>query len=162
LDISRINAQNVYPVNAYAGNGARYRPLVGKRSITEASAFWVRLIEAWGDRQLPVSQNGVAVKLGMSQGSTRRWYTGEGLPETETLMRLAELGHVTVHWLLTGEFPKAPVKPGTKLYRFLELWEDLETDGRDAVLRNAEAEAALQTRTGASQTPAKSSRRNAA
>lgn len=63
---------------------------IGGMADTEPSPFWRRLKEALDDIGWPTSQNGLAKKLGMSQGSVRRWYTGEGWPEMDTLRFLAK------------------------------------------------------------------------
>jgi hypothetical protein len=60
-------------------------------------------VQAWDRQGLPTSQNGVATKLNMSQGSTRRWFTGDGLPDTRQIIDIAQRGRVSIHWLLTGE-----------------------------------------------------------
>lgn len=116
---------------------------LGKKPITEPSAFWIRLTECWKQNHLPTTQNGIATRLGMSQGSTRRWFTGEGLPETETLKDLAARGHVTIDWLLTSQLPRAPIKPGSPLYELLEIWYSLDEILRERILHAAMAEKAL-------------------
>lgn len=75
------------------------------RPTTPHSPLWGRLmraIEAAPKSKLPTTQNGIATVLGMSQGSVRRWYTGEGLPELATAIELAKRTGVCVEWLLTG------------------------------------------------------------
>lgn len=123
LLMSLINAQDVNRVNAWRGNTALHNPLMGKQAESEGSEFWQRLVEAWGPRGLPVSQNGVAAKLGMKgNGSTRRWFTGETVPEMGTLAEIAKLGNVTIDWLLTSRFPKHPIEPGTVLGDMHAAW----------------------------------------
>jgi hypothetical protein len=139
-----INAQTVYTVNAYSGNALPHDSAVGKRTESEPSPFWSRLMEAWTPQGLPTSQNGVATKLDMSQGSTRRWFLGEGYPETDVLKRIADLGEVTVDWLLSGEFPKSRIGRTTTLGRFLEVWEQLDDRGKEHVHQAAVGQLALQ------------------
>lgn len=118
---------------------------MGKKAEADPCAFWQRLTEAWSAKGLPTSQNGVADRLGMrGNGSTRRWYLGQGLPETETLIRIADLGKVTVDWLLTGNEPKYPVTPKSALERLLKLWEGLEPENHEYALRALEGELARQ------------------
>lgn len=140
---SRINAQNVKPVNAYTANGATHALKVGKRAETAPCDFWRRLTEAWAAKGLPTSQNGIAGKLDMSQGSTRRWYTGEGYPEIEILRKLASLGGVTIDWLLDERLPKSPIGKQTTLGKFLLLWDQLDEAGMERIHRAALGELAL-------------------
>lgn len=138
-----INAQNVRSVNAYSANESPHARRMGKQAETEASDFWKRLVEAWASKGLPTSQNGIAGKLDMSQGSTRRWYTGEGFPEIEILRKLASLGGVTIDWLLDERLPKSPIGKQTTLGKFLTLWEQLDEAGKERIHRAALGEIAL-------------------
>lgn len=138
-----INAQFVKSVNAYTANESPHARRVGKQAESEASDFWKRLIEAWASKGLPTSQNGIASKLDMSQGSTRRWYTGEGYPEIEILRKLASLGGVTIDWLLDERLPKSPIGKQTTLGKFLALWEQLDEAGQERIHRAALGEIAL-------------------
>lgn len=79
----------------------------------------------------------------MSQGSTRRWYVGDGLPETRQLIEIARLGRVSVHWLLTGEGQES-INLDPETARLLKHWGALLPDGRTAVLRTAKLEHAVQ------------------
>ncbi|MGH9644180.1 MAG: helix-turn-helix domain-containing protein [Terriglobales bacterium] len=136
--MAAINALIVNQVNAYCGNAAAQSRAVGKKPETEACEFWVRMTEAWRKRGLPVTQNGVATKLDMSQGSTRRWYTGEGLPDIKVLMDIAERGRVTIDYLLNGTLPKSPTPKGSKLERLLAIYEVLDDAGRTHLVEAAE------------------------
>lgn len=139
-----INALPVYRVKSRSVNAAAQTRAVGKQATTPASPFWQRLVQAWAKQGLPTSQNGVANKLGdMSQGSTRRWYTGDGFPEIETLVRIARLGRCSLHWLLTGEGPEA-VAYDPDTVDLLRHWNALLPEGRAAVLRMAKMEHAGQ------------------
>jgi hypothetical protein len=139
-----INAQTVKLVNARSANRVPHHGGVGKRTESEPSPFWSRLMEAWRPKGLPTSQNGVATQLDMSQGSTRRWFLGEGYPETDVLKEIAELGEVTVDWLLSGELPKSRIAKGTPLGRLVMVWEQLDAGGRDHVYQAAVGQLALQ------------------
>lgn len=138
-----INAQTASGVNAYTANELPHYSCVGKRSESEPSAFWSRLTEAWTAKGLATSQNGVATKLGMSQGSTRRWFTGEGYPETDVMRRIADLGGVTVDWLLNDTLPRSPIGKGTPLGRLLLVWEQLDDRGKEHVHQSAVGQLAL-------------------
>lgn len=139
-----INAHTVNTVNAYTANDVTHHGRVGKRSESEPSEFWSRLTEAWKPKGLATSQNGVADKLDMSQGSTRRWYTGEGYPEIDVLRRIAELGGVTIDWLLSGTLPKSPIGKTTALGRLMLAWEQLDDHGKEHVYQSAVGQLALQ------------------
>ncbi len=53
----------------------------------------------------------IAKRLGLEKQSVYGWSRGS-LPRVETLSTIAEIGQVSLHWLITGEGPKkAP--PGT-------------------------------------------------
>src|SRR5688572_9859326 len=134
--MTAINAQSAYPVKADCVNTWGHARPVGKPTTTHPSPFWQRLAKAWGRQGLPTSQNGVAKKLGMSQGSTRRWFTGDGYPEIPQLIQVARLGKCSIHWLLTGEPPETPVTdPDT--VALLQHWGDVSPEARKAILRAA-------------------------
>lgn len=116
---------------------------MGKQNESPPSAFWVRLTDAWKLQGHPTSQNGVATKLGMSQGSTRRWYTGEGYPEIEVLRQIAELGKVTIDWLLNETLPRSPIGPNIPLGRLMLIWEQLDEDGKEHTYQSAVGQFAL-------------------
>jgi transcriptional regulator with XRE-family HTH domain len=136
----RINAQTANGVNAVTVNAVLQAVSMGRRSESEPSPFWRRLAEAWAEQDLPVSQNGIATKMNMSQGSVARWYHGEGLPELDTAIKLAERGRVCVDWLLTGRLPKYPISRDPVLREIFEICLQLEEPGRTAVLRTARGE----------------------
>lgn len=140
----QINAQIVNTVNAYTANEVPQDRSVGKPTESPPSAFWKRLTEAWGPLGYPTSQNGVATKLKMSQGSTRRWFTGEGLPETEVIREIANLGGVTIDWLLNETLPRSPIGKKTDLGKLLEVWEKLDKAGREHVYEASQGQLALQ------------------
>lgn len=140
--MSEINAQIVNRVNGLTVNSVLQSPGMPKNAQTHPSLFWTRLTETWGAQGLPVSQNGVAKRLDMSQGSTRRWYTGEGLPELEKLRDIAKLGRTNIDYLLTGAPPKASVRPDSPLWRLLSIWYELDEDDQRHVLKAAEGQSA--------------------
>ena len=76
----------------------------------------------------------------MSQGSVGRWYHGEGFPEMDTCIELAERGRVCVDWLLTGRLPKYPISRDSAMREIFETCQALDDDGRTAVLRAARGE----------------------
>jgi len=145
LDISSFNAQIVNKVNACGANALAQTRRVSRTAEAEPCEFWRRLVEAWEPKGLPTSQNGVAEWFGMKgNGSTGRWYRGDGLPETPKLIRMARAGDVTVDWLLTGNEPRSPIRPGTDLYQLLRLWAVLSSTSREHVMRTVQGEIAMQ------------------
>lgn len=116
---------------------------MGKKAESEPSGFWARLSRAWRKKGLPTSQNGVATLLDMSQGSTRRWYTGEGYPETTVLRDIAKRGDVTIDWLLNDSLPQSPIGRNTSLGRFLAVWEQLDEAGKAHVHQAALGQLAI-------------------
>lgn len=118
---------------------------MGKQAESEPSDFWTRLADAWEPKGLPTSQNGVARELKMSQGSTRRWYTGDGYPETQVLREIARKGNVTIDWLLNGTLPRTPTAAHTPLGRLLLVWEQLDETARELLYKTAQGQLALST-----------------
>jgi transcriptional regulator with XRE-family HTH domain len=142
VDMDPINAQTVNMVNANSGSRCRDNRRMAREPARQPSEFWKRLQEALKDKPLwqPLNANHVATRLKMSQGSVYRWFTGDGLPELDTALYLAEAGGVTVDWLLRGRKPKYPISSDPLLRSLFELCEDLNEDSRKTVLRTAENE----------------------
>lgn len=138
--MTSITAQAVESVNADSGNARGHNMHMGRKSESQPSAFWRRLTDAWSEQDLPTSQNGVATKLKMSQGSVGRWFHGEGLPELETCIDIAGRGRVCVEWLITGTLPKYPISRDPVLREIFEICESLDDSGRAMVLRTAKGE----------------------
>jgi hypothetical protein len=138
--MSPINAHPVKSVNADSGNIVLQAIRMGRKAESAPSAFWERLTEAWSEQELPTTQNGVATKLKMSQGSVGRWYHDEGLPELETCIDIAERGRVCVDWLITGRAPKYPISRDPVIREIFEICDALDETGRTAVLRAARGE----------------------
>lgn len=106
--------------------------------------FWKRLTAAWGARGLPVTQLGIAKKLGMSQGSVGRWKRGPGLPELDVVRDLAKKGDVCIEWLLTGRGPKRPMLIDEETNELLEAWRRLNANNRHHVRLTAKNALAAQ------------------
>lgn len=141
-----INAQSVNSVNARSGNWPGKNSRMGRTSIKPASAFWKRLDDALGQHPsyAPLNPNSLAMKLGMSQGSTSRWYDGIGFPELPTALKLAKDGGVCIDWLLNNVKPKYPISRDPMLRELFDVCESLKEDGRKHVLRAAKGELAQQ------------------
>lgn len=54
-------------------------------------------------KNLGYNQKEMAEKLGTVQTTLSNWETGRANPEIDTLIKIAELGSVSLDWLLTGE-----------------------------------------------------------
>lgn len=140
-----FNAQTVKRVNAYSAKPFGNMASMGRPTESEPSPFWKRLVQSWGARNLPTTQNGIAKRLDMSQGSVRRWFAGEGYPETDTLIKIASLGRVSIDWLLTGKHHSSGVDKD--LDDLLDIWDQLDGQAREHVVRSAKGEAAISTST---------------
>lgn len=140
----RINARRGNRVNAHCVIHLPDHPPMAKKSQTPPSPFWERMTAAWAKHGLPITQNGVATRLNMSQGSTRRWFTGDGRPDTDTLLRIAELGHVSLDWLLTGALPRERAAPNSDLFKLLTIWQAADEQIRAHLLKVAQGLAALE------------------
>jgi transcriptional regulator with XRE-family HTH domain len=109
-------------------------------SSAEPSEFWKRLTEALNGIGWPTTQNGLATKLDMSQGSVRRWYTGEGWPEMDTLRFLAKKTGYTLDWLIDGSGDKQRRPKDAALRELTDTWIGLPTEAQKAILRQAHLE----------------------
>lgn len=110
------------------------------------SDFWKRLDETYG-RHHPMGQTEVARAFGKrGQSTSQRWYNGSALPESETLMQMAERGNTTMDYLVSGRLPKFRVRRGGTLDKLLQLWESLSDDGQRQVLEFAEDKSAREAR----------------
>ena len=146
------SAQTARKVNANTANPSGQTV----RMVSDArKSFWDRLIEAWGARELPTSQLGIAGALSMSQGSVGRWARGEGLPELDVVRELALRGDVCIEWLLTGRGPKRPMPVDEETNELLEIWRKLKDNGRHSVRVAAQGALALQTQTAPASRPAR-------
>ena len=144
----RINAQTANRVNARTvmQRVQNFRMETQNSPMDKAppSPLWQRLTVAMKAAKLPVSQNGIATLLDMSQGSVRRWFTGEGLPELKTAIDLAERTGFCVEWILTGRGPERPDPYDADLSDLIRHWRVLQPEGRLQVLRTAKLEHAVQ------------------
>jgi hypothetical protein len=140
--IRTINAQTGKCVNAETGNRRRENGRMARPATRPASPFWARLEEALGRHPAyqPFNANALSKKLSMSQGSVYRWYDGTGYPELETALKLAKDGGVCVDWLLNNVKPKHPISKDPVLKELLEICEEMDTEGRERVLRAARGE----------------------
>lgn len=160
LVMPQINAQTVNSVNAETGNRASDNARMGRTALRPASPFWARLEEALGEHPAyrPLNPNSLAKKLGMSQGSVYRWYTGEGKPELDKALKLSKDGGVSVDWLLNNVKPKYPLSKDPALRELLELCERLDPEGRERILRAARGELLQQQASHVDEQPKRGSR----
>lgn len=59
-------------------------------------------------KQAGLSQEQLAERLGVSRQAVSRWETGDATPDTEKVIQLSRLFHVTTDYLLLGEAAAAP------------------------------------------------------
>lgn len=132
LDVHAIdsNAQTARDVNA---NSASCGPQAADMVLDARKTFGQRLAECWGERGLPTTQLGIAKRLGMSQGSTGRWFRDQGLPELDRIRELAKMGDVCVEWLISGLGTKRPMPVDEETNELLEIWRQLNPNGRHHV-----------------------------
>lgn len=60
-------------------------------------------------KQAGFSQEALAVELGISRQAVSRWETGEAVPDTERVIQLSRLFHVTTDYLLLDEIETTSV-----------------------------------------------------
>ena len=61
-----------------------------------------------------MTQQELAAKVNVSHQAVSKWESGAALPDTQTLLNLSRLFHISVDELLTGQTPEekpAPVRP---------------------------------------------------
>ena len=69
-----------------------------------------RLVQLRKDHGL--SQEELAEKLGVSRQAISKWERAESSPDTDNLIALAELYHISLDTLVRGEGAATPVEPG--------------------------------------------------
>ena len=69
-----------------------------------------RLVQLRKDHGL--SQEELAEKLGVSRQAVSKWERAESSPDTDNLIALAELYHISLDTLVRGEGSATPVEPG--------------------------------------------------
>lgn len=83
--------------------------LSGMSTLTILEAFAARLNEVCDDLDIPKEhgrQSALGRLMGVSPKAARKWLTGQGFPEMETAIRIAQLANINVNWLLQGVGPK--------------------------------------------------------
>ena len=93
-----------------------------------------------------VSQERFAGQLGISKQGYLRYEYGKRIPPGEVLQKIAEIGGVTVDWILTGadrvgEERAAYLDDETR--RIVDMLKDMDRAGRQDVLKYAEKEKLL-------------------
>jgi len=82
----------------------------GRQPIDKKAAFSDRLNELCDEDGIPPKgknrQKLVGERFSVSQKGARKWLEGEGFPDMEKCLEIAEEFNVTVEWLLTGRGPK--------------------------------------------------------
>lgn len=98
--------------------------------------FAARLRELCDENHMPERgrQSQLAREFSVSQGATRKWLTGESLPELEMVVRLSTYFKVNVNWLLQGVGLKRGTKIDMKAVVLDEALSSFPTDERREVL----------------------------
>jgi transcriptional regulator with XRE-family HTH domain len=106
--------------------------------------FWHRLVEAFGDSGLDVSQSAIARQLDLGQSAVAKWAHGSGYPTLRKCIQIARLTGVSVEWLLTGRGNKK--LEGNDMddmtQSLLERWSDLPEPAKREILEFVEFRAA--------------------
>ena len=53
-------------------------------------------------KRLSLTQKGFGEKLGVTKDTYHRWEKGHNQPSIEMLLKIAEIGNISLDWLLTG------------------------------------------------------------
>jgi len=86
-----------------------------------------------------LNQQEMAQLLGVSQPAISLYLRGR-IPPAEILMKMAQLGHTTVDWLLTGNTPSSiprvrePISQYGSEYTLLSYWRELKPEARSSLL----------------------------
>lgn len=86
-----------------------------------------------------MSQKYVALSVGVSPPMVSQWESGIKEPSKETLIKLADLFHVTVDYLLNREPETEATQLSEAESRLLYLFRSLNQTGQAVALRQAEA-----------------------
>lgn len=79
-------------------------------------------------------QTELAKQFGFSPNAARKWLNGDGMPELENALRIANWAEVTIVWLLQGLGPKRGDKIETKAIVLDEALHSLPVDDGQQVL----------------------------
>lgn len=120
-------------------------PIVTGRLVTLGSmpttanlaAFAARMNEICDDLGIPAEhgrQAALGRRFGVTPKAARKWLMGDGYPELELAIAIAEAAGVNINWLLQGAGPKRGDRIETKALVLNEAIEALPDEGRQQVL----------------------------
>lgn len=99
--------------------------------------FATRLHELCDDMQLPPErgrQSRLAAIFRVTPNAARKWLNGEGMPELETAIEIANWADANVTWLLQGTGPKRGDRVDTKALVLNEAIEALPAEAGQQVM----------------------------
>ena len=99
--------------------------------------FAQRLGEICGEMHVPAErgrQTALAKTFGVSPNAARKWLLGDGMPELDMVVRIANWAGVTVTWLLQGVGPKRSDHAEMKVLVLNEVIEVMAAEDRKQVL----------------------------
>jgi hypothetical protein len=98
-------------------------------------SFASRLHEICADMALPEHgrQSALGKLFGVGPKAARKWLVGEGYPELELAIRIAQWGNVSFNWLMTGHGPKREGHADTKVVVLDEALDSMPEDDRQQV-----------------------------
>lgn len=98
-------------------------------------SFAARLNELCDDMQLPAHgrQALLAKQFGVGPKAARKWLLGEGYPEMDLAIRIAQWANVSFNWLMTGMGPKREGHADTKVVVLDEALDSMPVDDRQQV-----------------------------
>lgn len=88
-------------------------------------------------QRLKMSQEKLAQELGVANTSISSYETGDSYPSVPGLIKMAEIGDVTLDWLLLGH----EIKPKDFRYeesRLVKAFRQANREDQEAILRTAE------------------------
>src|SRR6185369_5754927 len=93
-------------------------------------SFASRLNEVCDDMKLPKHgrQTALAKQFDVGPKAARKWLIGDGFPEIELAIRIANWGNVSFNWLMTGKGPKRAGHADTKVVVLGEVLESMPPD----------------------------------
>jgi transcriptional regulator with XRE-family HTH domain len=88
-------------------------------------------------QRLKMSQEKLAQELGVAHNSVSSYETGDAYPSVPGLIKMAEVGNVTLDWLLLGHEVKATDLQHEES-RLIKAFRQANREDQQAILRTAE------------------------
>jgi transcriptional regulator with XRE-family HTH domain len=93
--------------------------------------------EVCDDLQIPAGhgrQSSLGRMFGVTAKAARKWLEGEGYPEMDLAIRIADRAKVNINWLLQGVGPKSSVSDDQQAIALAETVESLPANDSQQVL----------------------------